>query len=509
MRQQCGMMISALRRAGILSGASARRWSGARALPRPVAAAMIQCGWSNAETAPSPGVTRGAIGGCGNNIASGLRRSAAAADLRNRLPSPRRAELQTVLNAQLWGLNWCRRLHRHPPTASTRRLPILTVDPVPPAWRRLSRGLHGYVLKIRARTAAAGDLRRQRAIYAAGAVASLASATASASRRPGRRRSRSTVPGIAGLRNGGLRLLRHPAAAIIIIAPMRVVDEPRIVGRDVVRTPIFNGCSMDNGVPVALFWYAAIAGAGMPMICRRAWPRQPAILFMGLVVLFIHQTTGDVFRHRWPCGNCHAGSVGFAMAIGSTCCACATNSVVHNAGVLLIFVANLPATLLNWLSWRQPTSRSTGRRSVHRSARLWHSGAAAATRAHPGTHQILADRADRRTYGRRVGSMHPDERCGPSSMANFMRGATDDAEQHDSRSAGVASRRHSWLPGCGRAGRPASRRVVVLTIGKVSLLFDMSDLTVFRVLSFDGLGARRWLASDGSTSALFPRAGTL
>jgi uncharacterized membrane protein len=65
------------------------------------------------------------------------------------------------------------------------------------------------------------------------------------------------VPGIAWIsERRPLPALRYLAAAIIVVVLMRVGYEPRIVGRDVGTTPIFNWLLYGYGVPAASFWYA-------------------------------------------------------------------------------------------------------------------------------------------------------------------------------------------------------------------------------------------------------------
>src|SRR5581483_1680328 len=73
------------------------------------------------------------------------------------------------------------------------------------------------------------------------------------------------VPGIAWVaEQRPLPALRVLAAALAAVVTARIGWEPRIVGRDVSTTPIFNWLLYGYGVPAASFW------AGGYLLRRRA-----------------------------------------------------------------------------------------------------------------------------------------------------------------------------------------------------------------------------------------------
>ena len=120
------------------------------------------------------------------------------------------------------------------------------------------------------------------------------------------------VPGIAWIsERRPLPALRYLAAAIIVVVLMRVGYEPRIVGRDVGTTPIFNWLLYGYGVPAASFWYAGY------LLRRRAddmptrMAEAAAILFTVLLALLEirhYMNNGDVYPTIGGLGgNRHAG----------------------------------------------------------------------------------------------------------------------------------------------------------------------------------------------------------
>ena len=157
-------------------------------------------------------------------------------------------------------------------------------------------------------------------------------------------------------------------------------------------------------------------------------------------------------------------SVGFAMAIGLERLRMRTNSVVHNAGALLIFVATLLATLLAAiLALIARNSRPLAYRAIAATAAV-----------------VLA----LMYLGLEVRALFHGE--------VLTRGATTDAEQYTYSAVWLVFGVLLLIAGFRLQSQPArlaSAAVVALTIGKVFLV-DMSDLTgIFRALSFIGLGA--------------------
>ena len=310
------------------------------------------------------------------------------------------------------------------------------------------------------------------------------------------------VPGIAWIsEQRPLPALRYLAAAIIVVVLLRVGYEPRIVGRDVGTTPIFNWLLYGYGVPAASFWYAGY------LLRRRAddmptrLAEAAAILFTVLLVLLQirhYMNNGDVFRQSAALAEIAMQvSVGFAMAIGLERLRMRTNSVVHNAGALLIFVATLLATLFGLVVGVNPmlTGRPVG--GVFFNLVLLGYGIPALLAAILAliarNSRPLAYRAIAATTAVGLALMY----LGLEVRALFhgeilTRGATTDAEQYTYSAVWLVFGVLLLIAGFWLRSQPArfaSAAVVALTIGKVFLV-DMSDLTgIFRALSFIGLGA--------------------
>ena len=295
--------------------------------------------------------------------------------------------------------------------------------------------------------------------------------------------------------------LRYLAAAIIAVVLLRVGYEPRIVGRDVGTTPIFNWLLYGYGVPAASFWYAGY------LLRRRAddmptrLAEAAAILFTVLLVLLQirhYMNNGDIFRQSAALAEIAMQvSVGFAMAIGLERLRMRTNSVVHNAGALLIFAATLLATLFGLVVGVNPmlTGRPVG--GVFFNLVLLGYGIPALLAAILAliarNSRPLAYRAIAATAAVVLALMY----LGLEVRALFhgevlTRGATTDAEQYTYSAVWLVFGVLLLIAGFRLQSQPArlaSAAVVALTIGKVFLV-DMSDLTgIFRALSFIGLGA--------------------
>ena len=173
--------------------------------------------------------------------------------------------------------------------------------------------LYGYATEYLGKRQPQPGLASAAAIYAAGAVASLALALTFALDKGWLTVGLALmVPGIAWIsERRPLPALRYLAAAIIVVVLMRVGYEPRIVGRDVGTTPIFNWLLYGYGVPAASFWYAGY------LLRRRAddmptrLAEAAAILFTVLLALLQirhYMNNGDVYPAIGSLGgNRHAG----------------------------------------------------------------------------------------------------------------------------------------------------------------------------------------------------------
>ena len=450
----------------------------------------------------SPGVTRGAIPGPPTGTTLHLVFGAALAVIFGLPAFAAQGRAATALNAQLWSLTGV-----VVPTVIliALYLRIANLDrSIPFAALALAlAALYGYATEYLGKRPPQPGLASATAIYAAGAVASLALALTFALDKGWLTVGLSLmVPGIAWIsERRPLPALRYLAAAIIVVVLMRVGYEPRIVGRDVGTTPIFNWLLYGYGVPAASFWYAGY------LLRRRAddmptrMAEAAAILFTVLLALLEirhYMNNGDVYRRSAALAEIAMQvCVGFAMAIGLERLRMRTNSVVHNAGALLIFVATMLATLFGLVVGVNPmlTGRPVGGMFFNLvllgygiPALLAAILALIARNSRP-----LAYRAIAATAAVVLALMY----LGLEVRALFhgevlTRGATTDAEQYTYSAVWLVFGVLLLIAGFRLQSQPArlaSAAVVALTIGKVFLV-DMSDLTgIFRALSFIGLGA--------------------
>jgi uncharacterized membrane protein len=134
--------------------------------------------------------------------------------------------------------------------------------------------------------------------------------------------------------------LRALAAILAGIVVLRVGYEPRIAGDAVGTTPIFNWLLWGYGIPAASFWIGSI-------FLRRRADDAPlraveaaALLFTVLLVFMEirHAVYGGDVYHAIPSLSEYALQLcaGLAMAIGLERLRLRTNSVVHDAGAVLL-----------------------------------------------------------------------------------------------------------------------------------------------------------------------------
>ena len=459
------------------------------------AAVMIQ--WAAPEFVEalvlSPGVTRGAIPGPPAGTTLHLAFGAALAVIFGLPAFAAQGRAATALNAQLWSLTGV-------------VVPIVILIALYLRIASLDRSisfaalalalaaLYGYATEYLAKRQPQPGLASAAAIYAAGAVASLALALTFALDKGWLTVGLALmVPGIAWIsQRRPLPALRYLAAAIIAVVLLRVGYEPRIVGRDVGTTPIFNWLLYGYGVPAASFWYAGY------LLRRRAddmptrLAEAAAILFTVLLMLVQirhYMNNGDVFRQSAALAEIAMQvSVGFAMAIGLERLRMRTNSVVHNAGALLIFVATLLATLFGLVVGVNPmlTGRPVGGAFFNLvllgygiPALLAAILALIARNSRP-----LAYRAIAATTAVGLALMYLGLEVRTLFHGEILtRGATTDAEQYTYSAVWLVFGVLLLVAGFRLQSQPArlaSAAVVALTIGKVFLV-DMSDLTgIFR-----------------------------
>jgi uncharacterized membrane protein len=311
------------------------------------------------------------------------------------------------------------------------------------------------------------------------------------------------VPGIAWVEaKRPLAALRYLAAGMVAVVLLRIGHEPRIVGRDVGTTPIFNWLLYGYGVPAASFWYAGYT-------LRRRADDAPARVADGAAILFTVLLAFLEIRHFMTGGNLYAHvtaltevalqvAVGLAMTIGLERLRLRSNSIVHNVGALAIAAITLAAIVFGLILVLNPFMNTTEFGGPFFNIVLLAYGIpallagilAVATRdSRPPPYRYVAAAAAvilsllyltlevrRLFHGSMIGAMTP----------------ITDAEQYAYSAVwlvfGVALLTAGFFLRS-QPARLASAAVVAITIGKVFLV-DLADLTgIFRALSFIGLGA--------------------
>jgi uncharacterized membrane protein len=180
------------------------------------------------------------------------------------------------------------------------------------------------------------------AVFAAGAIAALAlSLTMTLERGWLTVGLALMVPGIAWVsEKRPLPALRVLAAAVGTLVLARIAWEPRIVGRDVGTTPIFNWLFYGYGIPAAAFW------SGGYLLRRRADDVPARLIDSGAILLTVllvfleirhFINGGDVYRANSGLAEIALQvSIGLAMVIGLERLRLRTNSIVHDIGALVI-----------------------------------------------------------------------------------------------------------------------------------------------------------------------------
>ncbi len=179
-------------------------------------------------------------------------------------------------------------------------------------------------------------IREASAIFATGAIAALALALTFALEKGWLTVALALmVPGIAWISNRQpVPMLRQLCGVLIFLVMARIAIDPRIVGGDVGRTPIFNWLLWGYGVPAICFWLAG-------KILRQRADDVPARMADSAAILFTALTAmleirhlmndGDIYRPQVGLGE--AGlqiSIWLAMAIGLEHQRTRSGSVIHD-----------------------------------------------------------------------------------------------------------------------------------------------------------------------------------
>jgi uncharacterized membrane protein len=202
--------------------------------------------------------------------------------------------------------------------------------------------LYGFATERLDRREPRPGLAAATAIFATGAVASLALALTFALDKGWLTIALSLmVPGIAWIyQQRNLAALRWLAAALVVVVIARIVWEPRIVGDAVGTTPIFNWLLYGYGVPAASFWYAGY-------LLRRRADDTPSRLIDAAAILFTVLLAHLEIRHYATGGNVYQpmssllevalqASVGIALTMALERLRLTTGNIIHNLGALVV-----------------------------------------------------------------------------------------------------------------------------------------------------------------------------
>jgi uncharacterized membrane protein len=309
------------------------------------------------------------------------------------------------------------------------------------------------------------------------------------------------VPGVAWIaQKRPLPFLRWLAAALVVLVMLRIGYDPRIVGRDVGTTPIFNWLLYGYGVPAAAFWLAGT-------LLRRRADDVPARMTDSAAILFTVLLAFLEIRHLMNNGNIFRDAtglaelalqvcVGLAMTIGLERVCARTGSVVHDAGALILAGLTLLAIVFGLALAENPllTFKPVG--GLFFNLILLGYGLPAIL----ATALALVTRGTRPEAYRIIAAVTAVSLALAYltlQVARLHRGPVliampiTDAEQYTHSAVWLAFGVVLLLVGIALRSQPArlaSAAVVMLTVGKVFLV-DMADLTGgYRALSFIGLG---------------------
>jgi uncharacterized membrane protein len=364
--------------------------------------------------------------------------------------------------------------------------------------------LYGYATELLSKREPRPGIAASAAVFATGAVAALALALTFALEKGWLTVGLALmVPGIAWIsEQRPLPALRSLAAAVVVLVLLRIGYEPRIVGRDIGTTPIFNWLLYGYGVPAASFWYAGY-------LLRRRADDGPARMADAAAILFTVLLALLEIRHFMTNGNIFAPSaalaevamqvsVGLAITIGLERLRLRTQSIVHDIGALIVGALTLTSIVLGLLLMLNPFFKATVVGGPVFNLILLGYGIPALLAAILAlvarTNRPLAYRYTAAAtaialsllyFSLEVRRLFQGSRIMPWAP-------TSDAEQYTYSVVwllfGVALLAGGFMLRS-QPARMASAAVVALTIGKVFLI-DMAGLTgILRALSFIGLGA--------------------
>jgi uncharacterized membrane protein len=309
------------------------------------------------------------------------------------------------------------------------------------------------------------------------------------------------VPGIAWVASRRpLPWLRWLAALLVVLVIARVGWEPRIVGRDVGTTPIFNWLLYGYGVPAVAFWLGGY-------LLRRRADDVPARITDAAAILFTvlfafleirhYVNDGDIYRRASGLNETALQvCAGLAIAIGLERVRARSQSIVHDMGAVAVAALVLLAVVWRLLLVENPWWNRTPVDGLFFNLILLGYGIPA----------VLAGALALVTRQTRPEGYRTIAAVGAVVLAlvylslevtRFYRGPMlsigwiGDAEQYTYSAVWLVFGVVLLFAGIFLRSRPVrmcSAAVVMLTVGKVFVI-DMAGLAgVFRALSFIGLG---------------------
>jgi uncharacterized membrane protein len=363
--------------------------------------------------------------------------------------------------------------------------------------------LYGYATDRLSKRAPRPGIAAAAAVFATGAVASLALALTFALDKGWLTVGLALmVPGITWIsEQRPLPALRYLAASVIVLVLLRIGYEPRIVGNDIGTTPLFNWLLYGYGVPAAAFWYAGY-------LLRRCADDIPARMADAAAILFTvlfavleirhFMNNGDVFRQSTALAEVAMQvSVGLAMCIGLERLRVRSNSIVHDIGAQIIGIVTLLAIVFGLVFSLNPqfTGRPVGGAFFNLillgygiPALLAAILAVVARASRPLAYRYIAATA---AVGLAMIYLGLEVRT-LYHGALLRSGVTSDAEQYTYSAVWLIFGIMLLVAGLllrSQPARLASAAVIAFTIVKVFII-DMAALAgIFRALSFIGLGA--------------------
>jgi uncharacterized membrane protein len=293
--------------------------------------------------------------------------------------------------------------------------------------------------------------------------------------------------------------LRWLAAAMVVLTLIRIGYEPRIVGDDLGRTPIFNWLLYGYGVPALSFWVAGwlLRRRGDDMPARIA--DAGAILFTVLLVILQirhYVTSGDVYRPISGFAETALNvNAGLALTIALEHIRGRTGSIVHNVGALVVAALTLCAIAIDLSMVVAPRFDHTPVRGLFFNAILLAYGVPAvlaiilapiARTTRPLAYRVVAAGA-----AVILALFYLTLEVRRFFHGAILAGPTSDAEQYSYSSAwlifGIASLAVGFLLRS-QPARLLALGVIILTIAKVFIIDTASISGIYRALSVIGLG---------------------